>query len=87
MPITESSVKGIIEELKAAVEKQYAAKSAGWPAETKNAGDKAMQIVLDEVTQLLSGDYSGLRDALVADVVKALKSGKGPVSSSLADIA
>lgn len=81
------SLKDVVAKIVAAVNAEYAAKSANWPPEMKASGDKVMQIIMDEVAVVLQGDISAIQAALIAEVAKVLQSGKGPVSKSLADLA
>lgn len=85
--ITETSTAAVVEMLAKNAQEKYDALSVHWPKEMKASGDKVMTLIQDEVTQLLSGDLSAIRAALVTDILHAFKTGKGPISKSLADLA
>lgn len=84
---SEDAVKDIIADLAAKSAEVVAEKSKGWPKEAADLGAKAVGLVTEQVNNFLAGDIAGLRDALVKDVVKAIQTGKGPVSRSFSDIA
>lgn len=84
---TESAVKEIIEDLAANSAEMVARKTAGWPKDLSDAGARLTTLITEQVNVLLSGDVSALRDALVADVIRAIKNGKGPVAKQFTDLA
>lgn len=84
---TEEGTKQVIADLAERIEARYKEVSAGWPAEMAGAGDKIMGLIQEEVTTLLSGDFTAVRDALVADIAASFRKGSGPVGKNLSAIA
>lgn len=84
---TEEGVKAIVAELAGEVAAIVEKKMEGWPKEVSGVADRLTSIVTEQVIVLLSGDVAALRQALVADVIKVIQSGKGPVAKSFTALA